>query len=258
MFYKKEGLPRESEIVVCTVERIQYHSVFVTLNHYNNKSAMLHISEVSPGRIRNLRDFVKEGKVIVCKVLRIDSRQGHIDVSLRRVNENQRREVVELMKQEQKCENIIEFVAKELKQDPKKLYDKIFKVVLKNYSYLHQAFTDVITGDYDVSSFKLPSDVSELLLKTIQQRIKPPVVEIKSKLHIECYEPGGVNVVKDMLKSFVNLDKEKVNIHYLGGGSYQIILNDEVYDEIQQYYNSIEDMLSAKASKNFIYTLEKV
>ncbi len=55
----KVGFPKESEIVICTVTNIQYNSVFVKLDEYKNLQGMIHISEISPGRIRNLRDFVK-------------------------------------------------------------------------------------------------------------------------------------------------------------------------------------------------------
>jgi translation initiation factor 2 subunit 1 len=77
MFYKKEGFPEEDELVICTVAEIQYHSIFVTVDEYDNISGMIHISEIAPGRIRNIRDYVKEGKVIVCKVLRINTEKGH-------------------------------------------------------------------------------------------------------------------------------------------------------------------------------------
>ena len=90
MLYKKQGFPEESELVMCTVSNIQYHSVFADLDEYG-RQGMIHISEISPGRIRNIRDYVKEGKKIVCKVLRVNSERGHIDLSLRRVNEAQRK-----------------------------------------------------------------------------------------------------------------------------------------------------------------------
>ena len=61
MLYKKSGWPEVHEVVLCTVTRIQYTSVFVTLDEYEMQG-MLHISEVSPGRIRNLNDYVKVGK----------------------------------------------------------------------------------------------------------------------------------------------------------------------------------------------------
>ena len=91
MFYKREGILEQDEIVLCKVTKIYPNSVFVQLLEYND-SGMVHISEVSPGRIRNLRDYVSIGRQIVCKVLRIDRERGHIDLSLRRVNSNQRKE----------------------------------------------------------------------------------------------------------------------------------------------------------------------
>lgn len=258
MFYKKKGLPAESEVVLCTVTKLNYHSVFVSLNDYPGKTAMLHISEVSPGRIRNIRDYVKEDKVIVCKVLKIDEKKNHIDVSLRRVSENQRRSKVDLMKQEQKSEKIVEFVAKETKQDPQKLYDKIYKIISKNNEYLHEAFNAVIINEFDLSTLGLTEKVTSLLEETIRQRIKPPKVEIKAKLHIECYLSEGINLIRDLLNSFVELDSEKVEVKYLGGGSYSINMVAETYDEIQPYYDSIEKTLAEKESKDFIYKLEKV
>ena len=101
MSEKKKGFPQESEIVLCTVSNISYNSVFVKLDEYINLQGMIHISEISPGRIRNIRDYVKPGKVIVCKILRIHQQKGHIDLSLRRVTESQRRKKPEAWKQPQ-------------------------------------------------------------------------------------------------------------------------------------------------------------
>ena len=55
MIYKKTGLPEDSEIVMCTVTKIQYSSVFVKIDEYGI-SGMIHISEIAAGRIRNIRD----------------------------------------------------------------------------------------------------------------------------------------------------------------------------------------------------------
>ena len=112
MLRKKQSFPEEGELVMCSVTKVLPNSVFARLDEYDNKSGMIHISEVSPGRIRNIRDFVAEGKVIVCKVLRVDIDKGYIDLSLRRVNDNQRKNKVNAVKLEQKSEKIIEFCSK--------------------------------------------------------------------------------------------------------------------------------------------------
>ncbi|MBW2993050.1 S1 RNA-binding domain-containing protein, partial [Candidatus Woesearchaeota archaeon] len=75
MLYKKSGMPEENSLVLCTITKIYHNSVFASLDEFG-KQGMIHISEISPGRIRNIRDFVKEGKKIVCKILRIDRAKG--------------------------------------------------------------------------------------------------------------------------------------------------------------------------------------
>ena len=37
MFYKKEGIPEEGEIVICTIKKILPNSIFVNLDEYQNK-----------------------------------------------------------------------------------------------------------------------------------------------------------------------------------------------------------------------------
>src|SRR3989338_2593648 len=85
MFYKKKGLPEENSIVLCTVKKILFHSIFVELDEYEHQEGMIHISEIAPGRIRNIRDYVIEGKKLVVQVLRVDKERRQVDLSLRRV-----------------------------------------------------------------------------------------------------------------------------------------------------------------------------
>ena len=89
MFYKKTKSPEIGDIVICTVKKVLPHSVFVDLDEYG-KEAMIHISEIAPGRIRNIRDYVKEGKKVICKILNLDLNKGYIDLSLRRVTQTQK------------------------------------------------------------------------------------------------------------------------------------------------------------------------
>jgi len=68
MLLKKTGFPEDEELVLCTVTGINPHSVFCTLDEYGGRTGMIHISEVAPGRIRNIREYVTKGKKVVCKV----------------------------------------------------------------------------------------------------------------------------------------------------------------------------------------------
>jgi len=230
MLYRREGYPEEEELVLCTVTNVQHHSVFVKIDEYE-KSGMIHISEVSPGRIRNLRDFVQEGKKIVCKVLRIDPAKGHIDLSLRRVNEGQRRQKLDQLKQEQRAENIIESYAKKAGKDFNKVYDEISAAVFKKYVYIYEAFDDIIEDKLDLEKLGLDKEIVKGFSDIIKEKIKPQIVEIKGRFTIVSYEAEGVELIKSALKKAEGKD---IEIKYIGGGIYNISVKAEDYKEAEK------------------------
>src|SRR3989344_3656482 len=136
MFYKKQGIPEEGDIITCTVKEISYHTVFVKLDEYENLEGMIHISEISPGRIRNLRDFVKEGKRIVCKVLKIRDK-SHIELSLRRVTTSFRINKLAEYKQEEKAEKLLEQIGKRLKFSLEEMYKKVGYPAIEKFGTLN-------------------------------------------------------------------------------------------------------------------------
>lgn len=231
MFLKKSGMPEESELVMCTVTKIHYNSVFVNLDEYK-KQGMIHISEISPGRIRNIRDFIKEGKVIVCKVLRINTERGHIDLSLRRVSDSQRRNKVNEIKQEQLSEKIIEFVANELKLDTKQLYDKILEKIKSIYGVIYPAFQDIVEEEYSPDDLGLDKKTTDKLVEIIKQRIKPHEVEIKGDLILETYAPDGVDIIRNAVIKAEKTSKQ-LKISYGGGGKYRYIVTAKDYKEAE-------------------------
>src|SRR3989304_1706558 len=99
--------------LLCTVDRIVGTVVFVKM-HFGKEETegSIVFSEVAPGRIRNIRDYVVPKKKIVCKVLRI-SNSGHIDLSLRRVSQKESKEVREKAKEEQSYEKILKSILKD-------------------------------------------------------------------------------------------------------------------------------------------------
>ncbi|MBN2457621.1 translation initiation factor IF-2 subunit alpha [Candidatus Woesearchaeota archaeon] len=232
MFFRKHGFPEDSELVICTVTRIQYNSVFVKLDEYDMQG-MIHISEISPGRIRNIHDYVKEGKVVVCVVLRVNRERGHIDLSLRRVNEGQRRKKLEQMKLEQKAEKIVEFVAKSIGEDVKPLYSKIMNAIADEYEILSEFFEDYIAGKAKLEKTGLPKKTLDLLKETVKQRVKPPIVEIKGIFTINLYESNGVEKIKETLKKVGSASKENIKITYLGAGKYDLKITAPDYKEAE-------------------------
>ena len=238
MYYKKNSTPEEGEIVLCTVKKILYHSVFITIDEYRSLEGMLHISEISPGRIRNIRDYVKEGKQIVCKVLRIDKIKGHIDLSIRRVNTSQKINKIKEFKQEQRAEKILELIGKELNKDLSNMYKELGFQLIEEYGSINNAFENFALDEELIDNLKLPKKSSELLKKIIESKIKIPEVEVKETLEITSEKPNGIEIIKKIL---TKLQKGQIKINYLGSPKYKIEVKASDYKTAEGIINQLNE-----------------
>lgn len=208
---KKDGLPEENEIVLCTVSKIQHHSVFCNLDEYG-KTGMLHISEISSGRIRNITEYVTEGKTIVCKVLKLDKERGYIDLSLRRVTEAQKKAKAAGIKKHQVADKIVQLAATELKVKAEDLWEEI-NANLGNYENAFDLFQATVEGQ---ATLNLKKPTVDVVQKLVNEKLKPAQVHIKGILEIVTYDSNGLALIHNAFKD-TGLDAS-----YMGGGKYAI------------------------------------
>lgn len=239
MLIKRHGFPEPSDLVMCTVTNIQHNSIFVNIHEYN-KQGMITISEIAPGRIRNIRDYVVEGKVIVCKVLNVNKERGYIDLSLRRVTEGQRRQKSDEIKQETRAEKIIELTAHELNVPFEQLYMKIADKVLKQYFYVYQAFNDVINGALDLKTI-FDEKTAGILEKTIRDKIKPKQIIVAGDVSISVWNDNGVEIIKNALTKAISGPETKIT--YMGGGRYRIMVKGTDYKVVEKILKDSSDSI---------------
>lgn len=237
MLLKREGYPEASDLVMCTVNNIQHNSIFVNIHEYE-RQGMITISEIAPGRIRNIRDYVIEGKIVICKVLNVNKERGYIDLSLRRVTEGQKRQKSDEVKQEIKAEKIIEMTAHELKIPFDQLYKRIAEKVLNQYFYIYQVFDDSVTGAIDLKSF-FDEKIAVALEKTIKDKIKPKQIIIAGDLSISVWEENGIDTIKNALINSLTDPKSKIS--YLGGGKYRILVKGTDYKTVEKILKNTSD-----------------
>lgn len=244
MFLKREGFPDEGEFVNCLVTSVQYNSVFVKIDEFGGKSGLIHISEISPGRIRNIRDYVREGKMVVCKVIGVNESKGHIDLSLRRVTEIQRRNKVAQRKQEQKAEKLVEMLAEELGEDTKAVYSVVSKALFKDYELLQYAFEDVVETGAKLVDSGLDEKYANPLEIIVKDKIKPKQVVIGGELEVKSYDPNGVEVVR---RALMDAESKCVgsDIKYLGAGKYRVTVEAKDYKKAEPILKDLVDMVSA-------------
>ncbi|MGV8162565.1 MAG: S1 RNA-binding domain-containing protein [Candidatus Nanoarchaeia archaeon] len=257
MFFKKQGFPEEGDLVFCTVTNVQYNSVFCQIEEYG-RQGLIHISEVNPGRIRNIRDFVVEGKMIVCKVIKIDRERGHIDLSLRRVTEMQKRQKTDERKQEQKAEKIVETLATQLNKPAAQVYDVLAKPLLPKYEMLQYAFQEVVETNLSLEKAGVPKEYADKLEVLVREKLRERSVVVAGTISLKSYEEKGLELVSEALSEAVKVDK-KVSIKYLGAGLYSLEIEAKEYKDAEKILKEVLEVIpkSIGKSKNTEFSFKK-
>lgn len=216
--------PDIGDFVVCTVKEVVDFGAYTTLEEYDGKEGFIHISEVKAGWVKYVRDYVREGQKIVCKVLKVDPTRRHIDLSLKDVNEHQKRAKIQDWKNEQKASKWLQFVDEETKNkedDSANLRIKLYE----NYGSLYSAFEEAaLNGEETFSDLKLKKNITKSILRIAKENIKVPSVDIAGFVDLKCYLPDGIEVIKQALMAAYEAKKDGVNIEitYTGAPRYRI------------------------------------
>ncbi|MDV0442768.1 translation initiation factor IF-2 subunit alpha [Methanorbis rubei] len=212
--------PIEGELVVCSVTEVKDFAAFVALDEYEGRQGLIPIAEIARGWIKYIRDYIREGQKVVCKVLHVDANRGHIDLSLKDVNEHQRREKIQDWKNEQKAHKWIGFASADSKVAEKEIEDAMYK----EFSSLYAAFEDIVVyGDATMEKFVLPDSAKSALMKVASENVKVPKVTVSAVLELTSSKPDGVNVIRRALRSAEpKVDGAEIEILYLGAPKYRV------------------------------------
>ncbi|MEK6812861.1 MAG: S1 RNA-binding domain-containing protein [Nanoarchaeota archaeon] len=253
MYFKKEGYPEEHEIVLCTVESITPNSIFVTLDDYGNKEGLIHISEIAPGRIRNIREYVKEKHKIVGIVLQVSKERHLIDLSLRRVSLQNKMAVEEWHKQEMIAEKLLDNFARSLKHEGKELYTSLGKILIAKYGSLFKAFQQIaVEGEKALEGLGIDNKLEKPLIQTIQDRIKKPEVKIEALINIKNAEAEGIEQIKTTLKNvedYMKKAKAKVQFHYLGAPYFKTTIHAADFKSAEKILEKVSMYMQQEAKK---------
>ena len=246
--------PEEGELVVCTVSNVKNFGAFVTLDEYENKEGFIHIAEVSSGWIKYIRDYVREGQKVVTKVLRVDQDKGHIDLSLKAVNEHQRRDKIQEWKNEQKAENLLAIVAKRLEKTPDACWDEFGYDLLDAFGTLYRAFEECVMDENALAEEDFKGAWVKAFVEVARENIVPPYVTIDGYLEATDYAPDGAVHLKDALQKAAKEDGNiTVKVQYIGAPRYRVVVRAPDYktaeDEITKAAARVTKALEGKGGE---------
>ena len=222
---KYSGWPEPGDLVVGRVDEIEDFGVFIDLLEYEDKRGLCHISEVASGWIKNVRDHVNTDQRIVAKVLDVDESAQQIDLSLKDVNDHQRKDKIQEWKSEQKADNWMEIAFGKDISDEK--YGAIANELIAAYGSLYDGFEQAaIHGHEGLEEVDLNDEEIDAIVETARDNVSVPFVQVTGYVDLECSAGDGVDAVREALQAAEGNGEipEEVDLEvtYVGAPEYRI------------------------------------
>jgi len=231
---RRKELPSVGELVVGTVKAIYDYGAYLVLDEYDGLEAYLPWSEVASRWIRSIRDVIREGQKVVVKVIRVDRKRRHVDVSLKRVTEYERKKKMMEWKRAQKAEKILELAAQKLGKTLEEAYDEAGDKIVNYYGELMVGLEQAaMRGEEALLEAGVPPEWAKVITEEAKRHIEIRRVKVFGTLVLRTLKSDGVERIRKILfegegaAKSVSKDVE-VGIYTTGAPRYriEIVAND--------------------------------
>ncbi len=249
----RKDLPEVGDLVVVTIRNVKNFGANVKLDEYEGKEGFIHIAEVATGWVKHIRDHLREGQRTVCKVLNVDKQRGYIDLSLKRVNDHQKREKISQWKNEQKSAKLLELAAEQLSLTVEECEEEFASDLRKMYGTLYEAFEEA-AADEDW----LPEREGawkQVIVKIAKENVVPPWVQIGGFIEAYSLSPDGIDKIRESLGAG---NAEGVSIQYAGAPRYRITVRDKDYKSAEDTLKkSVQSITDSGKKNNVVLEFER-
>jgi translation initiation factor 2 subunit 1 len=221
--------PEEEELVVCTIKSVKNFGAFVALEEYGGKEGFIHVTEIASGWVKRMSDYVREGQRVVCKVLKVDQAKGHVDLSLKKVNDHQKREKIQTWKNEQKSDKLIEIVAQRLETTVDACYEEFGNALVDKYGNMYAAFEAAAVSTKRLKGDGFDGKWLKAFHAVATENVQPSIVEIAGMLELTCPVRNGIVHIREALKEAAKTKEENVAIQYIGAPKYRLTVSANDY-----------------------------
>ncbi|MDC1136421.1 S1 RNA-binding domain-containing protein [Nitrosopumilus sp.] len=240
-----QEMPEQGEIILATVTKVMDHGAYVTLDEYDDIQGFLHISEIAPGWIRSVNRFVKDGEKKVLLVKKVKA--GDIDLSLKQVSKDQKKQKLKEVKKYEKGKTLLENLQEKAKltdDEIEKLEDKLYT----KFDSVYDGFMEIArNGISIVSDLKLAKKITTPI-EEICSKIKLPSVEIRGIMEITNNKSDGVEIIKKTLLDIIKKDST-MDITYLGAPKYRISITSQDFKSAEKSLKPIIEEIQTNIEK---------
>ncbi len=255
---ENQDMPELGELVLALVTSMSSHGAKVVLEEYNNMYGFLHISEIATGWVKNISRFITVNQKVVLKVIRIDSAREEVDLSLRQVSGEDRKQKLLFVKRYDKTRSIFDSLQTRLKitENQKNQY---FDMMEDQFGTVYSGLEELIkNGDKAFDKLDIPKEVTNELVNISKTKISIPIVNVTGIIQVTTHDPNGINLIKDsMSKVLSNKSRNKLEISYLGSPKYKITVYAEDYKTAEKNLTSALEKIKKSMGKKASFSFSK-
>lgn len=214
---RKKGLPEVGELVLCRISRINPHSAFAVLDEYGVEG-MIHISEITSGWVRDIRQFLRQDEARVAKVVGIDDR-GRISLSLKRVSAADKNRKMKSYRMEQRAEKMLELAAQSIGKKPEDAHREAGTKMIEGFGSLYEGFLAALQKPDSLLKKGVPEKWAAAIREIAEKSIEQKEFQFRAEMTIKTFKPDGVYVIKRILSE---AEKAHLGVHYIAAPKYLV------------------------------------
>ena len=219
--------PEEGELVVVTVKNVKQNGVYVDFDEYPGLEGFIFIGEIASGWVKNIRNFVRDGQRLICKVMRTKKDGSSLELSLKSVSEERRRDRLQEWKNEQRSFQLLKVLGDKVGWD-ESTRNTMSEDLISAFGTLYASFEEAATNESSIIDAGFEGEWIKEFIEIAIENIIPPFVEIKGSLNLSINIENGVEVIRNALQSAENYTSEEDEISvmcfYDGAPEYRIVL----------------------------------
>lgn len=218
-------MPEQGEIILATVSKVMDQGAYVTLDEYDGIKGFLHISEIAPGWIRSINRYVKQGEKKVLLVKKVSPQRGDIDLSLKQVSKDQKKQKLKEVKKFEKGKTLLQNVKEKAGLSDKEI-EKLEDGIYAKYDSVYDAFVEIGRDGIEAAKELKLAKKTASAIEEICSKIRLPSVEIRGVMEITNPRTDGVEIIKGVLLGALKKNPA-VDVTYLGAPKYRLAITSD-------------------------------
>lgn len=219
--------PEEGELVVATITTVKQNGAYVLLDEYEGIEGFIFIGEIASGWVKNIRGFVREGQRVICKVMRTRRDGTSLELSLKSVSEERRRDRLQEWKNEQRAHQLLKVLGEKVGWNEEQVAEYSVELA-ESFGGLYAAFEEAAMQEGALENAGFEGDWLVAFIEIAVENIIPPFVEVRGTLTLSINDTDGISVIRSALEAAEALSNEAeeidVKCFYDGAPSYRLEL----------------------------------